>query len=100
MESGGINEDCEDVQVSENDNASESGVHVPQSKRCKLSSWLKETTQLETLQTAEQKVNSQVEDYLKHNIIDPETNTLKFQSAHEVNFPVISKLARKYLCIA
>ena len=67
MQSGGINEDCENVQVSENDNTSESGVHVPQSKRRKLSSWLKEEIQVVstsvTPQTAEQKVNNQVEDH-------------------------------------
>ena len=45
-------------------------------------------------QTAEQKVNSQVEDYLKRNIIDPETNPLKWWPAHEVDFPVISNLAK------
>lgn len=45
---------------------------------------------LVTPQTAEQKVNSQVEDYLKHNIIDPETNPLKWWSVHEVDFPVIN----------
>ena len=69
----------------------------------KLSSWLKKATQVVSTsvrpQTAEQKVNSQVEDYLKRNIIDPETNPLKWWSAHEVDFPVISKLAKKYLCI-
>ena len=96
--SQGINED---VQTSETDSTSESD--VPQSKRRKLSSWLKEATQVLSTsvrpQTAEQKVNSQVEDYLKRNIIDPETNPLKWWSAHEVDFPVISKLAKKYLCI-
>ena len=96
--SQGINEH---VQTFETDSTSEG--YAPQSKRCKLSSWLKEATQvvstLVTSQTAEQKVNSQVEDYLKRNIIDPETNPLKWWSAHEVDFPVISKLAKKYLCI-
>ena len=91
--SQGINED---VQTSETDSTSEGD--VPQSKRRKLSSWLKEATQVVSTsvrpQTAEQKVNSQVEDYLKCNIIDPETNPLKWWSAHEVDFPVISKLAK------
>ena len=54
-------------------------VMPPQSKRRKLSSWLKEATQVVstavTPQTAKQKVNSQVKD---HNIIDPETNPLKW----------------------
>ena len=67
------------------------------SKGRKLSSWLKEATQVVstsvTPQTAQQK------DYLKQNIVDPETNPLKWWSAHEVDFPVISKLAKKYLCI-
>ena len=44
-------------------------------------------------------MKSQVEDYLKRNIIDPETNPLKWWSAHKVDFPVISKLVRKYLYI-
>ena len=65
--SGDINEDCEDIQVSENDSTSEGD--APHSKRRKLSSWLKEATQVVstsvTLQTAQQKVNSQLEDYLK-----------------------------------
>ena len=92
--SGGNDEDSEDVLIS---------TDAPKTKRCKLSSWLKEATQVVstsvTPQTTEQKVNSQVEDYLKCNIIDPETNLLKWWSAHEVDFPVISKFARKYLCI-
>ena len=82
MGSGGINEESEDIQVSETDSTSKSS--VPQSKRRKLSSWLKEATQVVsttsksvTPQTAEQKVNTQVEDYLKCTIIDPETNPLK-----------------------
>ena len=74
--SGGNDEDSENVLIS----ASEGD--APKSKRRKLSSWLKEATQVVstsvTPQTTEQKVNSQVEDYLKHNIIDPETNPLKW----------------------
>ena len=100
--SGGIDEDSEDVLVSAGvDRDSEGG--APQSKRCKLSSWLKEVTQVVstsvTLHTAEQKMNSQAEDYVKRNIFDPETNPLKWWSAHEVYFPVISKFVSKYLCI-
>ena len=106
MGSGGINEDGEDIQPSETD-SSEGG--APQTKRRKLSSWLREATQVVstastsvssvTPQTAEQKMNNEVEDYLKHTVIDPETNPLKWWSAHDADFPVISKLARKYLCI-
>ena len=95
--SGGNDEDSEDVLISTGEG------DAPKSKRHKLRSWLKEATQVVstsvTPQTTEQKVNSQVEEYLKCNIIDPETNPLKWWSAHEVDFPVISKLARKYLCI-
>ena len=41
-----------------------------------------------------------MENYLKHNIIDPETNLLKRWSAHEVGFPVnYIKIGKKYLCI-
>ena len=83
MGSGGINEESEDIQVSETDSTSESS--VPQNKRRKLSSWLKEATQVVSTtsksvipQTAEQKVNSQVEDYLKRTVTDPETNPLKW----------------------
>ena len=103
MGSGGISEDSKDIQVSETESTSEGS--APQSKIRRLSSWLKEATQVVstsvTPQTAEQKVNSQVEDYLKRNIIDPETNPLKWWSVHEVDFPVISKLAKNtcvYVC--
>ena len=68
----------EDVKTPETDSISKE--IAPQNKRHKLSSWLKEATQvvstLVTQQTAEQKVNSQVEDYVKCNISDPETNPL------------------------
>ena len=76
---------------------------VSKKARHKLSSWLKETRKVVSTsvapQTTEQKVKSQIEDYLKRKTIDPETNPLKWWSANEVDFPVISKLARKYLCI-
>ena len=67
MGSGGINEASEDIQPSETD-SSECG--APQSKRRKLSSWLKETTQVSTAstsvtpQTAEQKMNNEVVDFI------------------------------------
>ena len=57
--SGGIDEDSEDVLVSGGiDKDSEGG--APQSKRHKLSSWLKEAPQ-----RTEQKVKSQIENNLK-----------------------------------
>jgi len=50
-------------------------------------------------QPTEQKINNEVEDYLKHTVIDLETNPLKWWSVQDSDFQVISKLARKYLCI-
>ena len=40
-----------------------------------------------------------MEGYLKRNIIDPETNPLKWWSAHEVDFPVVSKLTYAYVLV-
>ena len=77
----------------------------PPNKQCKLSSLLKEATTTvssstartpEEEQTNEDKLRDEVEEYLKLSTIDPEVNPLKWW---KIDFPVISKLARKYLCV-
>ena len=50
-------------------------------------------------QTNEEKMRDEVEEYLKLSTINPEMNPLKWWKIHAKDFPVISKLARKYLCI-
>ena len=50
-------------------------------------------------QSNEEKMRDEVEEYLKLSTINPEMNLLKWWKIHATDFPVISKLARKYLCI-
>ena len=50
-------------------------------------------------QTSKEKMRDEVEEYLKLPTIDPEMNPLKWWKLHATDFPVISKLAWKYLCI-
>ena len=96
------NEDSVDIQTS-----TESSDGGTPSKKRKLSSWLREATQTMSTssstpvrpQSVEQRMQNEIEEYLKHTIIDPDTNPLKWWRVHTAQYPVISKLARKYLCI-
>ena len=96
------NEDSVDIQTS-----TESSDGGTPSKKRKLSSWLREATQTMSTssstpvrpQSVEQRMQNEIEEYLKHTIIDPDTNPLKWWRVHTAQYPVISKLTRKYLCI-
>jgi len=106
IESGAVDVDDHPVVLISSDEPSTS--NGPPNKRRKLSSLLREATSTilcgtssspEGEQTNEEKMRDEVEEYLKLSTIDPEMNPLKWWKIHATDFPVISKLARKYLCI-
>ncbi|XP_065899760.1 E3 SUMO-protein ligase ZBED1-like [Dysidea avara] len=110
IESGAGVDDHSVVVVSGDEpSTSSGGVGCPPNKRRKLSSLLREATSTVCStagtvtpgeeQTAEDKMRNEVEEYLKISTIDPEVNPLKWWKIHVTDFPVISKLARKYLCV-
>ena len=70
----------------------------------KLGSWLKASTQQQeqlnsAARTPEARVKEEVEQY--SNIVkpDPESNPLDWWKIQAPNYPVLAKLAKKYLCI-
>ncbi len=73
----------------------------PPAKKRKLSSWLKEAkgTGTSTSLTADQKVQKEIEDYLLAPALDSESNPLGWWKIHAGDFPIMAKVARKYLCI-
>ncbi|XP_065891712.1 E3 SUMO-protein ligase ZBED1-like [Dysidea avara] len=110
IESGAGVDDHSVVVVSGDEpSTSSGGVGCPPNKQRKLSSLLREATSTvcstagtvtpSKEQTAEDKMRNEVEEYLKTSTIDPEVNPLKWWKIHATDFPVISKLARKYLCV-
>ena len=50
-------------------------------------------------QTKEERINNEIEEYVKLTVFNHESNLVKLWKIRVTEFPVISKLARKYLCI-
>ncbi len=73
----------------------------PPAKKRKLSSWLKEAkgTGTSSPLTADQKVQKEIEDYLLAPALDSESNPLGWWKIHAGDFPIMAKVAQKYLCI-
>lgn len=76
----------------------------PPRKRRKLGSWLKASKQQQeqlnsAARTPEARVKEEVEQY--SNIVkpDPELNPLDWWKIQAPNYPILAKLAKKYLCI-
>ena len=76
----------------------------PPRKRRKLGSWLKASKQQQeqlnsAARTPEARVKEEVEQY--SNIVkpDPESNPLDWWKIQAPNYPILAKLAKKYLCI-
>ena len=77
----------------------------PPRKRRKLGSWLKASKQQQeqlnsAARTPEARVKEEVEQY-NNNIVkpDPESNPLDWWKIQAPNYPILAKLAKKYLCI-
>ena len=96
-------EDQEGVSEPTSSSQSSSAVSDPSIKKRKLSSWLKETVELQssssTPQTLDQKINKEIEDYLKLPMLDAEMDPLQWWKVHMVVLPTMAKLAQKYLSV-
>ena len=72
-------------------------------KKRKLSSWLKEATELQsssgTPQTPEQRMKKEIEDYIKLPLLDAELDPIQWWKVHMAVLPTMAKLARKYLSV-
>ncbi len=71
------------------------------SKRQKksLGSFFKQPAAEMTSLSETEKIKAELNNYLHGPLADGESNPLKWWTIHEVNFPNISHLAKKYLCI-
>ena len=96
-------EDQEGVSEPTSSSQSSSAVSDPSIKKRKLSSWLKETVELQssssTPQTPDQKIKKEIEDYLKLPMLDAEMDPLQWWKVHMVVLPTMAKLAQKYLSV-
>ena len=96
-------EDQEGVSEPTSSSQSSSVVSDPSIKKRKLSSWLKETVELQssssTPQTPDQKIKKEIEDYLKLPMLDAEMDPLQWWKVHMVVLPTMAKLAQKYLSV-
>ena len=65
-------------------------------KKCKLSSWLKEPTELPSLsstpQTLEQQMKKEIENYIKLPLLDAESDPLQWWKVHMAVLPTMAKL--------
>lgn len=77
----------------------------PPAKRRKLGSWLKKAKQANNTLSASSKpeardrVKEEIEKYEKTPQAEPDSNPLDWWRVHASMFPVLAKLANKYLCI-
>ncbi|KAL3972557.1 cathepsin X [Sarotherodon galilaeus] len=69
-------------------------------QRKSLSSYFKKTTQCQTAPlSTRDSVEKELNQYLRTLEACPETNPLDWWKPHEAHFPLLAKLAKKYLCI-
>lgn len=72
-------------------------------KKRKLSSWLKEATEMwsssSTPQTPEQRIKKEIENYIKLPLLDAELDPLQWWKVHMAVLPTMAKLARNYLSV-
>ena len=73
----------------------------PPSKKGKLGSWLRATKQQTTSldKTPEAIIEDELQRYLKSPKPDPESKPLEWWKLHAPTFPILARLAKKYLCI-
>ena len=72
-------------------------------KKRKISSWLKETVELQSAssipQTPVQKIEKEIENYLKLPLLDAELDPFQWWKVHVFVLPTMAKLAQKYLSV-
>ena len=74
----------------------------PRSKRRKLGSWLataQPVTEEQEQQTPTQNVKREIIQYESSSKADPDKNPLEWWKIHNSDFMILSKLAKKYLCV-
>jgi len=85
-----------------NDNTQQSQTEPP-AKRMKLGSWLKKSKQ--AINTAshpedpKERIKKEIERYEKAPRADSDSNPLAWWQVYACTYPIIAKLAKKYLCI-
>ena len=91
------------VTTEASENTSSASTSSNPSKKCKLSTWLKEAAVIQGPSgnplTPEQKVKKEIEEFDRLQLLDSELDPLQWWKVHEIVLPTMSKLAQKYLCI-
>lgn len=69
-------------------------------QRKSLGGFFKQTAAVVSTRVSDtEKIEAELNSYLLGQVADSESNPLAWWTVHEVNFPLISCLAKKYLCI-
>ncbi|KAL2091684.1 hypothetical protein ACEWY4_013947 [Coilia grayii] len=77
----------------------ESAATVPKHKKASLGSLLGKRVARESTLTDDQKAEAEMAIYLQERVIDREENPLIWWKNNQCRFPLMAKLAKKYLCI-
>ena len=77
----------------------ESAETSPPPKKRTLGSILKKRRETQQPKTPEEKMKVELDSYLSVGVLDSESNPLDWWNAEHHNYPLLWKLAKKYLCI-